>query len=97
MDENMLSLLEQQSPFFMGYVKQFPALELQVIADASVAFLAFALSQSGDNPPFEQLVAGRDGAFRLCGVADGAGFADVASFFYGCYEVLCGQIAFYQG
>ena len=43
MDENMVSLLERQSPFFVDYVEQFPELEKQVIADATAAYVAFGL------------------------------------------------------
>jgi hypothetical protein len=106
MDENTLSLLEQQSPlfadyvkqqssFFVDYVKSFPELGGQVVTDVTAAFLALELLWGGPNPTFEQVVAGRDGAFRLCGVADGAGFADVGSFFYEAYEALYGHVALY--
>jgi hypothetical protein len=98
MDDGALFLLEQQSPFFANYVKQFPDLALQVRSDVELALLISAQLDGYTHLTVGELVVVRDAAYRLVGFADQGGFCSVSSYFYWVYEVASKQaLSFVEG
>ena len=93
MSESMMQRYDQQVDAFVDYVHQFPDLTASVMADLVLLDAALAVLADGEQDSVLCLALAREASMRVRDVAQEAGFAEVAGFFQGVYESVCGELA----